>query len=90
MFFLILTSLGLTYPNSSALALAPFTKNIGSASALLGATQIGVAALVSSSVGFFNATSSIPITAMLAASASIAFILLLMGRQRIQRKLELA
>jgi DHA1 family bicyclomycin/chloramphenicol resistance-like MFS transporter len=90
MFFLILSSLGLTYPNSSALALAPFTKNIGSASALLGAAQIGVAAFVSSSVGFFNATSSIPITAMLAASASIAFILLLIGRQRIQRKFELA
>ena len=90
MFFLILSSLGLTYPNSSALALAPFTKNIGSASALLGAAQIGVAAFVSSSVGFLNATSSIPITAMLAASASIAFILLLIGRQRIQRNLELA
>jgi hypothetical protein len=56
----------------------------------MGATQIGVAALVSSSVGFFNATSSIPITAMLAASASIAFILLLIGRQRIHSKLELA
>jgi len=90
MFFLILSSLGLTYPNSSALALAPFTKNIGSASALLGATQIGVAAVVSSSVGFFNATSSIPITVMLATSASIAFILLLIGRSIIQRKLELA
>ena len=90
MFFLILLSLGLTYPNSSALALAPFTKNIGSASALMGATQIGIAALVSSSIGLFNATNSIPITIMLTASASIAFFLLIIGRQRIQRKLELA
>jgi DHA1 family bicyclomycin/chloramphenicol resistance-like MFS transporter len=35
--FLFLCCLGFTNPNTSALSLAPFTRNAGSASALMGA-----------------------------------------------------
>ena len=43
--FLILIFLscqGFTFPNSSALSMAPFSKNAGSASALMGAIQLGL------------------------------------------------
>ena len=47
LFFIFLTCTGLTYPNAAALALAPFSKNAGSASALLGFLQLGIGALIS-------------------------------------------
>jgi DHA1 family bicyclomycin/chloramphenicol resistance-like MFS transporter len=79
MFFLCLTCVGLINPNANALALAPFMRNIGSASALLGCTQIGVAALASSGVGIFDAGDIVPIIALLAATTSVAFIILFIG-----------
>ncbi len=43
-FFVFISCVGLTYPNAAALALAPFEKNVGSASAVLGAMQMAVGA----------------------------------------------
>ena len=60
---------GIAYPNAAALALAPFNKNIGSASALLGFLQMGVGALASTGVGLLHASSSLPIYAVMAATA---------------------
>lgn len=48
LFFAFLLCLGILSPNATALALAPFGKNAGSASALLGFLQIGAGALASS------------------------------------------
>ena len=61
LFFLLLSTIGLIYPNGSALALAPFTTSVGTASALLGFLQIGIGGLASSSIGLFNSTDSVPI-----------------------------
>jgi len=77
--FVSLSCLGLTYPNASALALSPFTKSIGSAAALLGFLQIGVAGLVSGGVGLLNVVSSVPIVAMMLATAVIALLILMAG-----------
>ncbi len=82
MFFILLSCLGLINPNATALAIAPFTENIGSASALLGCTQIGVAALASSGVGLFSADNTVPIVALMAGTASLALIILLAGKSR--------
>jgi MFS transporter, DHA1 family, multidrug resistance protein len=79
MFFVFLSCLGLTYPNAAALALAPFTRNAGSASALLGSLQIGVAGLVSSGVGLFNSSNSVPVAVMLAVTSLVAFFVLMAG-----------
>jgi len=83
MFFICLGCLGLTYPNASATALAPFSKNAGSASALVGFLQIGVAALASSAVGFFSSADHVPIIAMLLGSSLIALLILLAGTRKI-------
>jgi DHA1 family bicyclomycin/chloramphenicol resistance-like MFS transporter len=83
LFFVALTCLGLTNPNATALALAPFTKNIGSASALLGFLQIGVAGLASSGVGVFNSKDSFPIALIMTITSLTAYIILMIGRKKI-------
>ncbi len=83
LFFIALSCLGLTNHNATALALAPFSKNVGSASALLGFLQIGVAGLASAGVGLFNATDSIPIALIMTITAVIAFGILTLGRKQI-------
>jgi len=86
MFFICLSCVGLINPNANALALAPFVKNIGSASAVLGCTQIGVAALASSGVGLFNSADMVPIVSLLTITTCIAFIILVIGQRSIGKE----
>ncbi len=55
LFFVFLSCIGLTYPNAAAIALAPFSRNVGSASALLGFIQMGTGAVLSTGIGVFGA-----------------------------------
>jgi DHA1 family bicyclomycin/chloramphenicol resistance-like MFS transporter len=82
MFFLSLSCLGLIYPNSSALALSPFSRNIGSASALIGSLQIGVAGLISVGVGLFKQIDILPVAAMMAIVSFVALLVLIAGRRK--------
>ncbi|MDB5011488.1 MAG: Bcr/CflA family drug resistance efflux transporter, partial [Mucilaginibacter sp.] len=88
MIFIMLCCVGTTNPNASALSLAPFSKNAGSASALMGALQLGLGALASLSVSFFNSSSAIPMAGIMAGSSLIALMILLLGRQRITAPVE--
>jgi len=90
MFFICLCCLGFINPNANALALAPFTRTIGSASALMGCTQIGVAGLSSFGVGLFNAIDAVPIVTLILATSSIALVILIFGLKRIGRAIILA
>jgi len=72
---------GIAYPNAAAIALAPFSKNIGSAAAALGFLQMSIGALASTGVGLLHSSSSLPIFAVMAATAAIGLgILLLSGK----------
>lgn len=84
--FLFLCCLGFTFPNASALSLAPFTKNAGSASALMGATQMGVGALATVVLSIFSNHSAVPMTAIMGASALISLLILLLGQKVIQAR----
>jgi len=84
LFFICLSCLGLINPNAAALSLAPFSRNIGSASALLGCTQIGIAALASSGVGLFSSTGVFPIALLMAITSFIALVILLIGQRTIK------
>jgi len=88
--FCLLSCLGLTYPNAAAMALAPFDKNIGSASALLGFVQIGVAALTSTCVGLLNARTIMPVIVIFTATAWVALFIFLLGRKRLPAESHLA
>jgi DHA1 family bicyclomycin/chloramphenicol resistance-like MFS transporter len=81
--FVFLCCLGFTNPNTSALSLAPFTRNAGSASALMGAIQMGMGALASVSVSLFNSHSATPMAAIMAVTSVLALLILLVSRQRI-------
>ncbi len=63
--FIVLACVGVGNPNGSALALAPFSRDAGSASALMGALQLGTGALISTSIGIIGAKSGLPIVAIL-------------------------
>jgi len=73
--FIFLCCTGISNPNGAALALAPFTKNAGSASALLGMVQLGTGALVSTWIGIANSKSSLPIIGILFVTALIGALL---------------
>lgn len=81
--FFYLCSLGFTFPNASALALATFTRNAGSASAMMGAIQMGIGALATVILGLFQVQSALPMAAVMAASATLALLVLLLGRRSI-------
>ncbi len=81
LFFVFLSCTGLTYPNAAALALSPFSRNAGSASAMLGFLQLGVGALISTGIGVFAAHDSFPIIAILGVTSSIGLVTLLLGRK---------
>jgi DHA1 family bicyclomycin/chloramphenicol resistance-like MFS transporter len=74
---------GVAYPNAAAIALAPFSKNIGSASALLGFLQMGIGALASTGVGLLSASSSLPIFAVMTATAAIGLATLVLNQNRV-------
>ncbi len=76
--FVVLSCAGLTYPNAAAIALAPFSHNAGTASALLGFVQIGIGAVISSGVGLIAATGSLAVAVTMCIAASVALLILLL------------
>ncbi|MFZ2950412.1 MAG: MFS transporter, partial [Desulfuromonadaceae bacterium] len=65
--FVCLCMTGLLYPNVTALAMAPFDKAAGSASALLGTIQYALGASAGVLVGMFHNGTAVPMTASMAA-----------------------
>jgi DHA1 family bicyclomycin/chloramphenicol resistance-like MFS transporter len=82
--FLFLAGQGFSFPNSAALSMAPFTKEAGSASALMGAMQMGFGAIASALVGMINNGTTLPMLAVMAGCALLGFIILGIGRKRIE------
>ncbi len=72
------------FPNASALSLAPFSKNAGSASALMGGLQMGIGALASAMVSWLSNRTALPMTGVMAGCSFSSFCILMMG-QRIIR-----
>jgi DHA1 family bicyclomycin/chloramphenicol resistance-like MFS transporter len=64
--FVCLSMTGFLYPNVTALALAPFDKGAGSASALLGTIQYTLGASAGAVVGLLHNASALPMTAIMA------------------------
>jgi DHA1 family bicyclomycin/chloramphenicol resistance-like MFS transporter len=81
--FLAMACIGMMNPNASSLALAPFSRNIGSAAALSGFIQITIASIVSAIVGTFSSGSLIPFTTLMAFTCLLSNAVLVIGRRRI-------
>jgi DHA1 family bicyclomycin/chloramphenicol resistance-like MFS transporter len=83
---LFLFCFGFINPNSAALALQPFSRNVGSASAIMGSTLMISGALASGLVSHFHNETAIPMTLMMAVCPGAGFILMTAGQVFILRK----
>ncbi|MDY6944516.1 MAG: multidrug effflux MFS transporter [Pseudomonadota bacterium] len=72
---------GITYPNAAALALKSFTRNIGSASSLLGFTQLGLGAVAASLVGVLDLQGTLPMAFVMATCSAAGLIILTAARR---------
>jgi len=85
--FIFLSCQGFNFPNSSALSMEPFSKEAGSASALMGAMQMGCGALAAALVGMLNATTPAPMAGVMAGCGVWALAILLIGYKKNARLL---
>jgi DHA1 family bicyclomycin/chloramphenicol resistance-like MFS transporter len=72
--FVVVSLRGLTFPNASAGAMAPFPEKAGSASALLGSVQFAIAAVASAAVGILHDGTAVPMAAVITACGLMAFV----------------
>jgi DHA1 family bicyclomycin/chloramphenicol resistance-like MFS transporter len=84
--FLLLGCVGIANPNMAALTLAPFHKNAGTASALMGALQLGFGSLISVFISLFEKPSLTPLAISFLISSLLAFIMLKLGSRQIKLK----
>jgi DHA1 family bicyclomycin/chloramphenicol resistance-like MFS transporter len=80
LFFLLICA-GITYPNAAALALEPFSTNVGSASSLLGFLQLGTGAVVAALVGLFSFNATLSTAAVMWLSSSVGLWILLLNQR---------
>lgn len=78
--FVLLSCCGITYPNAAALCMAPFSKNAGTASSLLGFIQIGLGGLISGSVSLLPFNAVMAMSLIMTVTVVIALVILKMGR----------
>nr|WP_294794757.1 multidrug effflux MFS transporter [uncultured Mucilaginibacter sp.] len=88
MVFIMLCCVGTTNPNASALSLAPFAENAGTAASLLGALQLGLGSFGTMLVSYFHSPTTLPMAGIMAASASVALFVLLIGRRFIKNQVK--
>src|SRR4030095_10891564 len=72
---------GFVFPNASALSLASFGHNAGSASALLGGIQMGIGAGSSALVSLLQNNTALPMTGIMACCAISALSIFSLGRK---------
>lgn len=77
--FILLSCCGITYPNAAALCMAPFSKNAGAASSLLGFIQIGIGGLISGCVSLLPFDAVTAMSFIMAVTVIIALVILLAG-----------
>lgn len=79
--------MGFLVPNTTALALEPFTRYVGSASALLGSFQMVAGALASALVSALHTGTPGPMALTMAGSALIALVALLVRRIAVKKEM---
>ncbi len=81
---LFLSTQGFTFPNASALSMAPFSKNAGSASAVMGGIQMTCGALSSVLVSVLSNYTGLAMMLVMSCCAIIALTILLIGSKKIE------
>ena len=86
--FFLLACVGIANPNTAALTLAPFEKNAGTASALMGAIQMGFGSAISVFISLFEKPSVTPLAIAFFGSSLLSFFVLKRGSRRIKTPIE--
>lgn len=81
--FIFLCCIGLSNPNSTALAMAPFGTKAGSAAAMLGFLQMAAGALASICVGFLKTQDLFPIAGLFVGTSVLALLIFVIGSRNI-------
>jgi DHA1 family bicyclomycin/chloramphenicol resistance-like MFS transporter len=81
---IFLSCQGFIFPNSSALSMAPFSRNAGSASAMMGTIQMSIGALTSALVSYFSDHTALPMTGMMLACSAASFCILMAGNRMLR------
>ena len=79
---LLIASCGLAFPNTPALALSRHGESAGTAAALLGAMQFGIAGGAAPLVGLLGTSSPVPMAAVMTAATATALLLMLLVVRR--------
>jgi DHA1 family bicyclomycin/chloramphenicol resistance-like MFS transporter len=87
--FIFLCTQGFVFPNASALSLASFGHNAGSASALMGAIQMTIGAGTSALVSVLQNHTALPMVGVMACCAAAAFSVFSLGRKIITQRASL-
>ncbi|PTQ97007.1 DHA1 family bicyclomycin/chloramphenicol resistance-like MFS transporter [Mucilaginibacter yixingensis] len=88
MIFVQLSCIGLSAPNTSALCIAPFEKNAGTAAALLGAIQLGIGSMVTTIMSWFHTVSTVPLAAVMTGAGFLACAIYFIGKRYIKHQVE--
>ena len=83
---LFLCCQGFIFPNASALSMAPFSQNAGTASALMGFIQMSVGAILSAMVSILQNGTELPMTGVMATCSISASLLYAIGKKRVTNK----
>jgi DHA1 family bicyclomycin/chloramphenicol resistance-like MFS transporter len=84
--FLFLSCQGFIFPNASALSMAPFAHNAGSASALMGFIQMSIGAMMSAVVSILQNGTSLPMTGVMALCSFTASLMLAFSSKILLKK----
>ena len=85
--FVYLGSQGFVFPNTSAMALNPFKRLVGSASALMGTIQLSIGAISSALVSIFHNQTAIPMVGVMCACSVLSCLILLTFQPKLKRNL---
>ncbi len=84
--FLFLSCQGFIFPNASALSMAPFGHNAGSASALMGFIQMSFGAFMSAMVSVLHNQTALPMTGVMAFCSITASLIYSLNKTKVVQK----
>lgn len=84
--FVFLSCIGLSNPNSTALAMAPFGSKAGSAASMIGFLQMSIGAMASVIVGILKAQALFPLAAIFVGTSVLSLAIFTLGNRSISRE----
>lgn len=73
---------GMITPNAMALALRPFTKNVGSATAMMGSCQMAANAIATGSMSYFHNNTALPMVIFMSGATTIGLCIQIFAKKR--------